>query len=206
MRLLALLAGAALALGAGCLSRSPEVRHFTLGASPDPAPAASGDGLAVYVTAPRLPRYLERPQMVRRLDGGEIDIDERHRWAGGLEANVLRALGDALARRLGSDRVVVHPERPRRPVDRRVAIDFRELSARSGRLELRARWVWEEEGGRQGEAGDGPEPPAARTGHVSLDREVDGSSPEALVRAHDAALRALADELVRQLEAPRSGG
>ena len=64
------------ALALGCLGRSAEVRYFAM--SPVQAPAHDGvpGDLAVAVTAVSFPRYLERPQMVTRGEGPELQFDE----------------------------------------------------------------------------------------------------------------------------------
>ena len=80
-----------------CLGRSPDPRYFVLGES---GPVVEGEGertISIQLASATLPDYLVRPEMVWREGGAEISIHAQQRWAGGLEANVLRALGSRLA-------------------------------------------------------------------------------------------------------------
>ena len=130
----------AVALLTGCLGRSPSTQHYSL----QPVQGHTVEGtshLALSVGPARLPRYLDRPQMVTR-EGNEVGIDEFNRWAGGLEANVLRALSANLAARLQTERVVTAPMEAPFPIDYQVLVDVDELVAVDGaELMLRARWV-----------------------------------------------------------------
>ena len=85
-----------LILVAGCLGRSPNVRLFTLGSQVQLERSERAPDLAVLIGPVRLPSYLERPQIARRLGGGEVELDEFNRWVGGFEENLIRALTDGV--------------------------------------------------------------------------------------------------------------
>ena len=176
---------------AGCLGRSPVPRYFALGG--DAAP--SGDsGLSLLLGSVNLPDYVDRSEMVRRLEGAELDIDTRYRWSGGLEVNVLRALGEGLAQALNTPTVVVNPQPIRVPIDYRIDVDFDELVAVPGQgVVLRARVVVQR-----------PDGSGASSQAVQLREPVDGTGPGALVEAH----RRVLERLVREGIAPgiRKGG
>lgn len=190
--LLAVAVAVAVAIASSaCLGRSPEPRLFTLGATPRAADAPLDSELAVLVGPVRFPRYLERPQLVRRLEGGELDLDEFNRWAGSFEENVVRALSLDVANRLRSDRVVAYPSDPPFALDYRVRIHFDELVVGPDDvLRMRARWSIRH--------GQNDAPP--RIGRTDLDRPVSGRSIEAVVRAHEEAVAALGKALVREIE------
>lgn len=189
--LLLLLVVAAAATSSGCLGRSPEPRLFALGSTPHPADAPLDSELAVLVGPVRFPRYLERPQLVRRLEGGELDLDEFNRWAGSFEENVVRALSLDLASRLRSDRVVAYPSTPPFALAYRVRIHFDELVVGPDDvLRMRSRWSI-----RHGQSDDPP-----RIGRTDLDRPVAGRSIQAVVAAHEAAVAALGEALSREIE------
>ncbi len=175
-----------------CLGRSPDPRYFVLGES---GPVVEGEGertISIQLASATLPDYLVRPEMVWREGGAEISIHAQQRWAGGLEANVLRALGSRLAGQPGMSWVVVHPQQPRAPVDFRVDVVFDELLAeKGGSLRLRARWVIQVNG--KG---------LVSTGSVALEESLESDSARALVEAHEAALEALANAIVTQLSQP----
>jgi len=194
-------AAAALLLALGCLGTTPPAHFYTIAAGPAP-PASSeptADDLAVLVGPVTLPRYLDRPQIVTRERGSEarVHVDELHRWAGGLGAEVGRVLAFDLARRLGSNRVAVHPATPAFGVDYRVAVDVLELDGRlDGDLVLRARFTVEP-GGR---------PTAGREERgavesVHFTERVDPQTYEGLSRAHGRALSSLAEAIAARLAA-----
>ena len=93
----------------GCLGRSPAVEHFMLGKIDGPPQVSSSDepGLAVLVGPVKLPAYLERPQIARLEENGEVELEEFSRWLGGFEENFLRSTSLGLARKLDSIKVVV---------------------------------------------------------------------------------------------------
>jgi uncharacterized lipoprotein YmbA len=180
-------------LFAGCLSRSPDVRHFVLGASDSPVTVERASKVAVLVGPARLPAYLERTQIATLGADGEIFLDEFNRWLGGFEENFVRAISLGLARELGSDEVVAAPSKAPFRFDYQIRLHVDDLILEAaGVLRVRVRWAliskW------------GDSAPAL---FVMDERfsSADGSSTTAAaaVRAHDAALgelvRRIADEI-----------
>lgn len=126
----------------GCLGRGPDVHHFMLGTTDAVATSARAPDLAVLVGPVRLPAYLERTQIVTLEPGGEIELDESHRWLGGFETNFLRALSLGLAGELGSTRVVVHPSKAPFTTDYQIRLHVDDMIFESGRgLRVRVRWA-----------------------------------------------------------------
>ena len=186
-----------LILVAGCLGRSPNVRLFTLGSQVQLERSERAPDLAVLIGPVRLPSYLERPQIARRLGGGEVELDEFNRWVGGFEENLIRALTDGIRRQLGSVRVVGYPSQAPFPMDYRVRLHVDELIVDESNL-LRAQLRWAIVSKVKGEA------PSLS----SFERDIAAGSGsiEALVEAHDRVLSELAeriaDQLVAQVKAP----
>ena len=52
----------------GCLGRSPQIRFYTMSSVSGTSVAAVADDLSIGVGPARLPRYLDRPQLVTRAD------------------------------------------------------------------------------------------------------------------------------------------
>lgn len=182
-------------LTSGCLGRSPDSRLFTLGSEARSVETESGSEIAILVGPARFPRYLETPQMTRRLAGGELEVDEFNRWAGGFEGNVLSALALDLSNRLGSDRIVSHPSTPPFATDYRVRIHFDEfVVGPDDLLRLRVRWAIV--------AGDGSGTPAiGRTDlDIPLRSSLAGDSKVAVVSVHDEAIRALGRAIAERVE------
>lgn len=180
----------AMALGVGCLGRSPDPRLFTMGSQSRATTSSLDSGVAVLVGPARFPRHLERPQLTRRLRGGEISIDEFNRWAGGFSDNVLRSLAADLALRLDSERVVAYPSTPPFELDYRIRLHFDEfVVGPEAVLQLRVRWaVIDVEGSR-----------SSVIGRTDLDLPLDGEGMLPIVAAHDAAVRALGTALAERI-------
>lgn len=196
---------AALAIGmlvTGCLTRSPAVEFYTLGApeassQPDTHDAAAG--LAVAVGPLTLPRYLDRPQLAKRTNASQIVYDETRRWAGPLADELLRVLGANLRALLPSERVVVYPAQPPFPVAYRIMIDIERLEADTDdQVTLQARWSI-----IPGKGGD-----ALSIGRLALAEEARSGSPADLVAAHSAVVAELSRAMARTLrslsEAPET--
>jgi uncharacterized lipoprotein YmbA len=177
-------------LALGCLGRSPQVRFYTMSGMPGPSTAEVAEDLAIGVGPVQLPGYLDRPELVTRAEGSQLEVDEYNRWAGGLESNLLRALGDDLGTRLATQRVVVYPTDAPFPLDYRVTLDVQEFEGRPGHeLVLRVRWVI-----RAPDAGRGP-----WSGQSLIRRSLSGGGVEDLVAGHDEAVGLLADAIASRI-------
>ena len=191
----------------GCLGRSPDPRLFSLGESQLLAQAQRAPGLAVVVGPVRIPAYLARPQIVRRMGAGELQLNEGSRWIGSVETNLIRALEKNLRRELGSDQIVGYPTKAPFPLDYRVRLHVDELVADStNALRVEVRWAIVPIGAPSrtavGEESVVMPELASYRDEIPL---ADGSV-EALVAAHDRALatiaRAIADQLVAAVASP----
>lgn len=193
-RLSWLLAGA---LAVACGS-SPTPRFWAIESLEDGTAPAGFRQLGVAVGPVSVPRYLERPQIVRRRGDSSLVYGEFDRWGGSLESDLLRVLGENLGVLLETDRIVVYPRRAPFPMSYRVRIDFERFEGVGGEeLLLKARWVIA--------SGDDGEALAVET--TSVREPLDGGSVQELVRAHGAALAELSRTLaarIRELESGRA--
>lgn len=120
--------------------RGPEIKYYAL----PTLPQDTGDvgGLPVIVGPVRVPRLLDRPQLVTRVGASALEVDDLHRWATGLDMEVARALAENVGRLLPSAHVVVHPAGDPGGQAMRVAVDIERLDAIPGSgTHLRVRWV-----------------------------------------------------------------
>ena len=176
----------------GCLGRSPQVRLFTLGSQAQLERSARAPDLAVLIGPVRLPSYLKRPQIARRLGGGEVKLDEFNRWVGGFEENLIRALTEGVRRQLGSERVVGYPSQASFPMNYRVRLHVDELIVdESNMLRMQLRWAIASE----------VKGAAPRLSSFEREFAVGSRSLESLVEAHDRALSELAQRIADQLVA-----
>lgn len=181
---------AALLTGSGCLGRSPEVRRYVLGVDALPEMASRGPDLAILIEEVRLPAHLDRAQIARRGRGGEVELDEFHRWLGGFGKNVIRGVEAGLARQLGSIQVVAYPTRAPFPFDYRVRIHVDDLILDAeGGLIARIRWaIVPNEGEPQ---------------LFVLEERIEsvGKSTGTLVQAHEQVLADLSTRIAKAIEA-----
>lgn len=135
-----LLLGAVLVM-AGCATRTPPPALWHLDPV-TPMPASwQAEAPSVYVAAVRVPRYVDRPEVMQRAGPSRLDAAALHRWAEPLDRSVTRVLGEDLARRLASQRIFTYPEEPRLAVDYRVWVEVVRLDGQVGdALHLVARW------------------------------------------------------------------
>ena len=146
LRLGALLLGATLVWGGGCLGgASAPARFYTLvpmAVPPTEAnPIAAGRGPAIGVGPVTLPGYLDRRQIVTRRGRDEIELGEFDLWSEPLKDGAARVLGENLAILLRTDRVALLPWRGSHPVRYQVAVDVARFEGAAGAdVTLEARW------------------------------------------------------------------
>ena len=134
-----------IAVATGCFNRSPKPRFFALAPASGAAagaPVASLPDLGLIVGPLEFPRYLDRPEIVRRDGANQLVVADAHRWGGSLRTDVVRVVADDLGRLLGTARVAVYPGEVRFPVTYRVLIDLRQFEAvAADKVSLRAIWT-----------------------------------------------------------------
>ena len=197
-RALALLvpALAGLAVSACVLKRSKNAEIFVL----EPTAAHGAPALAdtastvIGVLRVTVPGWIDRPQMVTRAAGSQVEIDEFSRWGEPIARGVQRVVAENLAALLPDRRVVKAPFPPSESVDYRVDVAVTELARQpDGAVRLDAVWAV-----------------LARKGGVVLQRRASHSAPAAagaagIAAATSDALAALSREIadaVRTLPAP----
>jgi len=91
--------------GAGCgLLRTPQpppTNFYVLTATAQSGEVASGRRLQVGIGPISFPSYLERPEMVHRVEANQLTFDEFNRWAEPLKDNFTHALATNLDHELG---------------------------------------------------------------------------------------------------------
>ncbi|HET9924671.1 MAG TPA: PqiC family protein [Methylomirabilota bacterium] len=157
---------AVVVLAWGCASPSPH--YYTLSAAATPAVPAADVSVAVGPVA--VPAEVDRPQMVVRTGGNEVQLDEFHRWASPLPNAISRAIAQNLATLLGSSRVTLFPQTVSASADYRAAIEVQRFESALGEAaELDA--VWTVTRGRDGKSQSGrttAREPAADKGYDTL--------------------------------------
>jgi uncharacterized protein len=136
-----LAACAACLASAGCADSQP-TRFYTLAAVPDAPgealPALPPD-LTVGIGPVTLPPYLDRPQLVTRAGSNRAVLAEFDSWVEPLQGMFARVLAENLTLLLGTDDVLMLPQR--RALDYQVEVDVTRFDVDTGgNAVLDARW------------------------------------------------------------------
>lgn len=179
-------------LAGGCLGRSPSPEFYTLRAVEARSGPAHGDGVAVGLGPLRLPSYLDQASIARRTGESEIRYEKFHRWAGPLDAELVRVMGANLGALLQTDRVVLYPSGAPFALSYQVTVDFDRFEAGpDDAVTLSARWAIL--------PGDGGE--ALASGRTELVQPARSGKASDLAAAHSAAAGALSRAITERLRA-----
>ena len=125
------LAGLLAAILTGCAAPpAPVIYHSLLGADTGLAAAARADGPALVVGPVSVPDLLHNT------------LAENHRWAGGVDREIGRALAERLAADLATERVTLFPQAPKAKSAWRVQVEVLALDGEPGHsAHLKVRWT-----------------------------------------------------------------
>jgi uncharacterized protein len=137
--------GGIVAAAAGCSILAPRpdlTRYYVLTPAADPAVEKPRTSTLVVGLGPvTLPAYLDRPQMVTRVDENRISIADADRWAEPLDGAFARVLGQDIAASAGVQVVSRFPWPPGSAVVYQIEIEVARFESRAdGSAELAARW------------------------------------------------------------------
>lgn len=172
----------------GACANSPPASYFTLDDGETSA-SRSPEGAGVAIVQVDLPELIDRPQLVVRTAGNQVQFSEQHRWAEPLRSQIRRVMARDLCDALESAHVAGLGVGTRgAPADVRIRLDIQRFEAVAGkRVDLVASW--------HVKRGNTP----AFTGHWSHSEEiaagVQTNDYSSMVAAHRRALRRLADSL-----------
>lgn len=149
--ILAIIAMLALMGGSACFNMSagtsPGTRFFLLEAKSEHTPVpkrAQKKGLphiAIGIGPVVLPHYLDRPQILTRINNQELLADEFNRWAEPLKVSIPRILGENLAWLSGGGRIRIFPWNRSAHVNIQVSMDIHRFEAdAAGKITLKATW------------------------------------------------------------------
>jgi uncharacterized lipoprotein YmbA len=178
---------AVVVLAWGCASPSPQ--YYTLSAAATPAVPAADVSVAVGPVS--VPAEVDRPQMVVRTGGNEVQLDEFHRWASPLQNSIARAIAQNLATLLGSSRITLFPQTVSASADYRAAIEVQRFESTLGEAaELDA--VWTVTRGRDGKS---------QTGRTTAREPAADKGYDTLAAAHSRAIARLSQDLAGAVRA-----
>jgi len=164
---------------------SPRSSFYTLGA--DSSIERSSDALhgAVVVGPVTVPDLVDRPQLVTRVSGNEVALNEFARWGEPLKSGVAAAIAGDLTRLLGSERVSVSSQTVAGTEAFRVRVDIVQFDSMPGdAVAIDALWTVHVAGRT-----------ALLTGRSTVREQVQGADDTALVAAHSRALASVSRDI-----------
>jgi len=171
-----------LGLAVGCAGRTPSAAFWQVEPVYERPAAWAPDAPGIFVASVELPRYLDRPEVIRRVAPRRLSPAPFDRWAEPLDDASSRVLAEELARRLASERVVAYPAEPRFQVTYQVVVDIDQFDGEEGgELHLVGRWG----------VLDGIGGPVLAGSRVEITEDA-GEDVAGLVEAHSRALSDLA--------------
>ena len=191
---------------AACAGDKP-TRLYVLTALAEKPAQISDQAVAIGVGPITLPKYLDRPQIVTRVEGNSLNQADLDQWGGDLNDNITRVLATNLSDLLATDRISLYPWSDRAPVDYQISLDITRFEQDTdGSVVLDAFWtVADTKAGtvlamrRSSYRDNGASQAAGVTGTTSV-RPYDG-----LVAAMSRDLEALSRDIAAAITAARAG-
>jgi len=190
--LLTVLAFSVASIGCG---HSKQSRFFTLNPleNIESPSQATGDmsGLTIGLGPVRIPRSLDRPQIVTRVGPNELKMAEFDRWASPLRATIPLVLADDLSSLLPGSRVIVFPWRVSDKIAYQVAIEIIQFDGKlGGDVNLISAWTLLQKGGRK----------QVLRKKSTITEKTGGSGYASLVEAMNQAIAGLSREIAQALQ------
>lgn len=117
-----------LALGAGCTASAPTSYYLLspmqTGGQETGRDYRDASCVAIGIGPVELPTYLDRAEMMTRVDKNKLELSELHHWAEPLQENFNRVLADNLDTQLCTSNIAVFPWRSSSPIDYRIEADI----------------------------------------------------------------------------------
>jgi len=94
----------------GCGGTVSPISYYSLQAAEGaPAGTVHAQPMALLIGPITLPDILKKQQIVTGRAGERYQLSDNHRWSGQLDHDFARAMGEELARRLGTEQVALFP-------------------------------------------------------------------------------------------------
>lgn len=131
---------------AGCGGNSAPARFYTLDpvkrTGPEGPLAPAAKTVAISITHIEIPDYLDRPEIVTRTLGNDLQVSEFDRWGGDLRSDVARVLAETISTRLPGNRVLISTARRVFPCEYRISVSVSRFDAVPGeKVWLKAQWA-----------------------------------------------------------------
>ncbi len=138
--------GIAIAVLLVACGKTKPSNFYLLSPIADPSTGTSStvgaNSVALAIGPVRVPRHINRSQIVTYASPNKIQLAEFSRWGEPLAGNFARVLGDNLALLVPTQRIVVHPWRSGTPFEYQVTVEVSSFAVRpGGQALLVAQWA-----------------------------------------------------------------
>jgi uncharacterized lipoprotein YmbA len=125
----------------GCARSRPAKFYLLHPLQEAAAEKQSAHPLSMGVGPVDLPEYLDRQQIVTRVNPGEVRLADFERWAEPLKGNFSRVLAENLSQLLATDRIAIFPWTGAPHIDYQVTVEVLRFDGAPGNpVQLSARW------------------------------------------------------------------
>lgn len=119
----------------GCVLSSPQIQHLQLSAGD--APAGDRDTPVIILDAVKIPYFLQRNGLLRRVGDYTVRYDRIQRWAEPLDLGIQRVLARRLESELGTRQVIRFPDVPRhRDSEWRLSVSVQHFETRGDQAQF----------------------------------------------------------------------
>ena len=135
------LAGSVFLLANGC-GTSPNPLYYRLSSIPARSDSVdSRHSVYIRVGPVTIPEELDRSPIVTQTGTNTVNLAEYHRWAGDLQRDIGRVLGENLSVLLPTSHITLDTEVSMQPIDLRITVNIREFGGQlEGPVKLVADW------------------------------------------------------------------
>lgn len=126
----------------GCAASTPPINYYSLSGAKAAAVKPGQQRFALQIGPVTLPDLLKRSQIVLGVAEEPHRLSDQHRWAGELDREFARALGEQLAAQLGTEQIALFPADGHLQLTDQVLLDILSLEGSLGKeAVLVVRWT-----------------------------------------------------------------
>ncbi len=119
-------------LASACTATTDPTRFYSLLYPPQPATSENPGNISVGISSVRIPRLLDRPQIISRKGQNEIVRAEFHQWGGSLLEEIEENLASGLSMHLNTRYIFIYPAQNRIRPDYELLVDIHRFDGELG--------------------------------------------------------------------------
>jgi uncharacterized lipoprotein YmbA len=176
----------------GCAS-SPQSRFYTLTATAAETAGKPDQTMpSIAIASVTIPELVNRPQMVIRAEGSQVELLETHRWAEPLKNSIPLTVAENIARILGTDQVSTYHQSASNYAELKVYLDIQRFESIGNQVMLDALWTIRPADGK-----------TMQSGRTRVVEKVGASGFDAIAAAFSQAVGRLSQDIASALKNER---